>query len=163
MHGRGTAAPEGQSGRYRELTDRVWVLCCLASSQDRPPALRAYASEARAREDLDLLVAASDVDWTVVEVPYLEPTETVMSAAEGAASAAMMPSEVQVLALSWLAEGARAEEPLPVEDPVVISPEHTRGFLSVPPEEWRDMERRGWIEDGRITEAGREAMPRKVS
>jgi len=76
-------------------------------------------------------------------------------------------SRVQALALTWMAQGAEAEGSITLDDPVVVSPRHVRGFVSVPPHEWREMEEQGWVRDGLITPDGADkvglARPQNLS
>jgi hypothetical protein len=128
----------------REAVPYVWVMCRKQAATGSVENIRAYDDEARARADLDLAEAVSDDEFWLAAVPLLRR--------EGVRDAA---NSVQRLALTWLAQGAEAEVSLPAEDPVVISPRHVRGFVSVPPEEWRMMEENGWVRNGTITAAGR--------
>lgn len=122
----------------------VWVMCRKRADTGDVENIRAYDDEVRARADLELAEAVSSDEFWLAAVPLLTNG--------GAAGAA---SSVQQLALTWLAQGAEAEVSLPGDDPVVINPRHVRGFVSVPPEEWRLMEERGWVRNGTITAAGR--------
>ncbi len=123
----------------------VWVLCRKGASGD-VESVRAFDDEARARADLELAESISEDEFWVSAVPLIET-------AEGEGTGASM-SRVQALALTWLAQGAEAEASVPLDDPVVVSPRHVRGFVSVPSHEWRDMEERGWVRDGLITPEG---------
>jgi len=86
---------------------------------------------------------------------------------QGAAGVSGDVSRVQALALTWMAQGAEAEGSITLDDPVVVSPRHVRGFVSVPSHEWREMEERGWVRDGLITPDGADmvglARPQQVS
>ena len=68
---------------------------------------------------------------------------------------------MQGLALAWLADGADAEGAAQLDDTVQVRPHHVRGFLSVPPEEWRQMEENGWVRNGILTPEGAEIIGRK--
>ena len=123
----------------------VWVLCRKRANGD-VETVRAFDDEARARADLELVDSVSDDEFWVASVPMIETVP-------GGAGAPGL-SRVQALALTWLAKGAEAEASVPLDDPVVVSPRHVRGFVSVPSHEWREMEDRGWVRDGLITPAG---------
>lgn len=113
--------------------------------------LRSFDDEARARADLELVQSVSDDEFWLSAVPFvhshLAPGETM--------------SRVQALALAWLADGAEAEGAAQLDDTVQVRPHHVRGFLSVPPEEWRHMEEKGWVRNGLLTPEGAEAIGRK--
>ncbi len=134
-----------------EPSSRMWVLCRRRAGGD-VQTIRAFDDESRARADLELVESVSEDQYWLSSVPL------VRSDAAGAIL------HVQALALDWLAQGAEAEVGIPVDDPVVVSPRHVRGFVSVPAHEWRLMEERGWVRDGLITPEGAaqvgQAMPR---
>jgi hypothetical protein len=122
----------------------IWVMCRKLAVSGAVETVRAYDDEVRARADLELAEVVSDDAFWLAMVPLMTAT------AAGAAA-----TSVQRLALTWLAQGAEAEISLPGDDPVVISPRHVRGFVSVPPDEWRRMEELGWVRHGAITPEGR--------
>ncbi|MBO6784254.1 MAG: hypothetical protein JJ899_13430 [Alphaproteobacteria bacterium] len=132
----------------------VWVLC-RRRSDGEVETVRAFDDEARACADLELAASVSGDEFWVSAVPLIE------SATDGSGRSGM--SRVQALALSWLAQGAEAEASVPLEDPVVVSPRHVRGFVSVPSHEWREMEERGWVRDGLITPEGAARIGRSGS
>lgn len=142
------SGPDGndRSPRAVRLTPtlRVWVLCRKAAGGDAVENVRAYDDEARAQADLELAESVSPDEFWLAAVPFLQ-SETVNRGRM---------SSVQRLALTWLAQGAEAEVSIPETDPVVISPRHVRGFVSVPPDEWHEMEERGWVRNGLITPEG---------
>ena len=135
----------------------VWVLCRKRTSGD-VETVRAFDDEARARSDLELAASVSDDEFWVAAVPLIET-------APGGANGSNGISRVQALALTWLAQGAEAEASVPLDDPVVVSPRHVRGFVSVPSHEWQEMEDRGWVRDGLITPSGADqvGLVRKMS
>lgn len=128
----------------RAAVPHVWVMCRRVAATGAVDNIRAYDDEARAQADLDLAEAVSGDEFWLSAVPLLTGEPSMDSV-----------SSVQRLALTWLAQGAEAEVAEPDTDPVVISPRHVRGFVSVPPEEWRQMEERGWVRDGLITADGK--------
>lgn len=128
----------------RTALPHVWVMCRRNANDGSVDSIRAYDDEDRAKADLELAEAVSDAEFWLSAVPLL-------SADAGSGQA----SSVQRLALTWLAQGAEAEVSTPHTDPVVISPRHVRGFVSVPPDEWRQMEERGWVRKGMITADGK--------
>lgn len=155
------ADTEGPSGRRSDASvkaaespERVWVLC-RKRADGEVDTIRAFDDEARARADLELAESVSGDQFWLSAVPLMQ---TDSAPARGM-------SRVQALALTWLAQGAEAESSVPLDDPVVVSPHHVRGFVSVPSHEWREMEERGWVRDGLITPDGADrvglAHPRK--
>lgn len=156
---RGTAMAANESEAVRTVAQAdapmavptIWVLC-RRKAGGAIETLRAFEDETRARADLDLAETISPEEFWVAAVPLIASVAPAPAAAGGALS------RVQALALTWLAQGAEADAPMPVDDPVVISPQHVRGFVSVPPHEWREMEDRGWVRDGLITPAGAAAV-----
>lgn len=131
----------------RPRSAQVWVLCRRPAGNGSAAAtenVRAYDDESRARADLELAESVSEDEFWLAAVPLLETQEPVSKRM----------SSVQRLALTWMAQGAEAEVPMPDSDPVVISPRHVRGFVSVPPDEWFEMEERGWVRNGMITPEG---------
>ncbi len=130
----------------------IWVLCRRGDSGD-VETVRAFDDEARARADLELAECVSNDEFWLAAVPMVETGSNV--------SEPDALSPVQVLALSWLVQGAEAEAIAPVEEPVVVSPRHVRGFVSVPPHEWRDLEERGLVSDGLITPEGAARVGRR--
>lgn len=135
----------------------VWVLC-RKQSNGEVETVRAFDDAARARADLDLAASVSKDEFWIAVVPMIAAAPEGLNGPNGI-------SRVQALALSWLAQGADAEVSVPLEDPVVISPRHVRGFVSVPTHEWQDMEDRGWVRDGLITPSGADkvGLVRKMS
>lgn len=127
----------------RPQSAQIWVMCRKNSGTGALENVRAYDDKERARADLELAESVSDDEFWLAAVPFL---------AIGAPVDAL--SSVQRLALTWLSRGAEAEVSTPDSDPVVISPRHVRGFVSVPPDEWQVMEERGWVRNGMITPAG---------
>ncbi len=125
--------------------ENIWVLCRKRADGD-VETVRAFDDEDRARADLDLAASISDDEFWVSAVP--------MMCAPPASAVAGDVSPVQALALTWMAQGAEAEGSITFDDPVVVSPRHVRGFVSVPAHEWREMEERGWVRDGLITPEG---------
>lgn len=123
----------------------VWVLC-RKGPDGGVETIRAFDDETRARADLELAGSISADQFWVSVVPLV--------GARAAASPTEDVSRVQALALTWMAQGAEAEGSEPLDDPVVVSPRHVRGFVSVPSHEWREMEERGWVRDGLITPDG---------
>ena len=123
----------------------VWVLCRKSADGD-VETIRAFDDEARARADLELAESISNDQFWVSAVPLMRAQAT------GAAPGGV--SHVQALALTWMAQGAEAEGSITLDDPVVVSPRHVRGFVSVPSHEWREMEEQGWVRDGLITPDG---------
>lgn len=138
--------PAGGRAAASAAVRHVWVMCRKVAGNGVVENIRAYDDETRARADLELAEAVSEDEFWLAAVPFL--------AADGAGGGAAL-SSVQRLALTWLAQGAEAEITIPDEDPVVISPRHVRGFVSVPPDEWQHMEERGWVRNGMITAEGR--------
>lgn len=126
--------------------DSVWVLCRkrAGGADGDVETIRAFDDEARARADLELAESVSGDQFWLSAVPLMR--------AHGGASGDV--SRVQALALSWMAQGAEAEGSITLDDPVVVSPRHVRGFVSVPAHEWREMQERGWVRDGLITPDG---------
>ncbi|NKB50450.1 MAG: hypothetical protein GKS02_13920 [Alphaproteobacteria bacterium] len=122
---------------------RVWVLCRKRANGDFE-SLRSFDDEARARADLELVQSVSSDEFWLAAVPLVQAPQ--------AAGEALSP--VQALALSWLADGAEAEGSAELDDTVQIRPAHVRGFLSVPPEEWRRMAEKGWVRNGLLTPEG---------
>ena len=135
----------------------VWVLCRKQASGD-VEAVRAFDDEARARADLELAASVSNDEFWVATVPLIAAAPEGENGPNGI-------SRVQALALTWLAQGALAEVSVPLDGPVVVSPRHVRGFVSVPTHEWQDMEDRGWVRDGLITPSGADqvGLVRKMS
>lgn len=125
----------------------VWVLC-RKDANGRVENLRAFTDPARAQIDLELVDSVSSDEFWLAALPL------VGDAPDGATR----PSPAQVLALSWLSQGAEAEVPVAGDDPVVINPRHVRGFVSLPPHEWREMDDKGWVRDGMITPTGAAIM-----
>lgn len=128
--------------------DNVWVLCRKRAdgADGDVETVRAFDDEARARADLELVESVSGDQFWVSTVPLMR--------AHGGAGASGDVSRVQALALTWMAQGAEAEGSITLDDPVVVSPRHVRGFVSVPVHEWREMQERGWVRDGMITPDG---------
>lgn len=147
------AAKEGPTERSPETlaaaesapADRVWVLC-RKRADGEVETIRAFDDEARARADLELAENVSGDEFWVSAVPLI-------CAHDGSGSTGDV-SHVQALALTWMAQGAESEGSITLDDPVVVSPRHVRGFVSVPAHEWREMEERGWVRDGLITPDG---------
>lgn len=137
-----------------EAVPGVWVLCRKQAGGE-VESVRAFDDETRARADLELAASVSDDEFWIATVPLIATAE----------NSANVLSRVQGLALSWLAQGADAEVSVPLDDPVVVSPRHVRGFVSVPTHEWQDMEDRGWVRDGLITPSGADqvGLVRKLS
>jgi len=135
----------------------IWVLCRKRTGGD-VETVRAFDDEARASADLELAASVSDDEFWIASVPMIET-------GPGGANGARGISRVQALALTWLAQGAEAEASVPLDDPVVVSPRHVRGFVSVPSHEWQEMEDRGWVRDGLITPSGADqvGLVRKLS
>ena len=129
----------------------VWVLCRKRSNGEFE-SLRSFDDEARARADLELVQSVSEDEFWLAAVPFVQ------SKAE---AASQLMSRVQSLALAWLADGAEAEGAAQLDDTVQVRPLHVRGFLSVPPEEWRRMEEKGWVRNGMITPEGADIIGRK--
>jgi len=127
----------------------VWVLCRKRPNGD-VETIRAFDDEARARADLELVESVSGDQFWVSSVPLIQ----------AASSATDEISPAQALALTWMAQGAEAEGSVTLDDPVVVSPQHVRGFVSVPSHEWREMEERGWVRDGLITPDGADKVGR---
>lgn len=138
--------------------ENMWVLCRRHADGD-VETIRAFDDETRARADLELAESVSGDEFWVSAVPLMR--------AQSVGGASGEPSPVQALALTWLAQGAEAEGSIAFDDPVVVSPSHVRGFVSVPAHEWREMEARGWVRDGLITPDGADkvglARPRQAS
>lgn len=135
------------------VSNNVWVLC-RKNSTGEFESLRSFDDEARARADLELVQSVSDDEFWLTAVPFVQT-----STEEPGQSM----SRVQSLALTWLADGAEAEGAAQLDDTVQVRPQHVRGFLSVPPEEWRQMEEKGWVRNGMITPEGAEVIGRKQS
>jgi hypothetical protein len=129
----------------------VWVLCRKRGNGEFE-SLRSFDDEARARADLDLVQSVSDDEFWLAAVPFVQSKTDLPGQSM---------SRVQSLALTWLADGAEAEGSAQLDDTVQIRPHHVRGFLSVPPEEWRQMEEKGWVRNGMITPEGAEFIGRK--
>ncbi len=125
----------------------VWVLCRKRPNGD-VETIRAFDDEARARADLELVESVSGDQFWLSSVPLIQ----------AASSATNEISPAQALALTWMAQGAEAEGSVTLDDPVVVSPRHVRGFVSVPSHEWREMEERGWVRDGLITPDGADKL-----
>lgn len=129
---------------------RVWVLTRKRANGE-VESLRSFDDEARARADLELVQSVSDDEFWIAAVPLVQsPTQT--------SGPAM--SHVQALALSWLADGAEVEGAAQLDETVQVRPPHVRGFLSVPPEEWRQMEEKGWVRNGILTPEGAQKIGR---
>jgi hypothetical protein len=133
------------------VSNNVWVLC-RKNSTGEFESLRSFDDEARARADLELVQSVSDDEFWLTEVPFVQTS---------AEASGQLMSRVQSLALTWLADGAEAEGAAQLDDTVQVKPQHVRGFLSVPPEEWRQMEEKGWVRNGMITPEGAEVIGRK--
>jgi hypothetical protein len=129
----------------------VWVLCRKRANGEFE-SLRSFDDEARARADLELVQSVSEDEFWLAAVPFVQ---------SNAESTGQSMSRVQSLALAWLADGAEAEGAAQLDDTVQVRPHHVRGFLSVPPEEWRQMEERGWVRNGMITPEGAGIIGRK--
>jgi hypothetical protein len=129
----------------------VWVLSRKRSTGEFEN-LRSFDDEARALADLELVQAVSDDEFRLAAVPLIQ-------------SRTQPPGElmtpVQRLALAWLVDGADAEGAAQLDDTVQVRPHHVRGFLSVPPEEWRQMEENGWVRNGILTPEGAKVIGRK--
>ncbi|MFT5180636.1 MAG: hypothetical protein ACI8S3_000510 [Alphaproteobacteria bacterium] len=128
----------------------VWVLCRKRGDGEFD-ILRSFDDEARARADLDLVQSVSNDEFWLAAVPFVQSLH----------SPGDLMSPVQALALTWLADGALAEGAAQLDDTVQIRPSHVRGFLSVPPEEWRRMEEQGWVRNGLLTPEGAAVIGRK--
>ena len=128
----------------------VWVLCRKRSDGEFEN-LRSFGDEARARADLELVQSVSDDEFWLAAVPFLPPIHP----------AGNRMTRVQALALAWLADGAEVEGAAQLDDTVQVRPKHVRGFLSVPPEEWRHMEEEGWVRNGLLTPEGAKLIGRK--
>ena len=133
------------------VSNNVWVLC-RKNSTGEFESLRSFDDEARARADLELVQSVSDDEFWLTAVPFVQTS---------AEASGQLMSRVQSLALTWLADGAEAEGAAQLDDTVQVKPQHVRGFLSVPPEEWRQMEEKGWVRNGMITPEGAEVIGRK--
>jgi len=129
----------------------IWVLC-RKRADGQFESLRSFDDEARARADLELVQSVSSDEFWLSSVPFVQS----LAQAPGQTM-----SRVQSLALSWLADGADAEGSAELDDTVQVRPHHVRGFLSVPPEEWRQMEEMGWVRNGLLTPEGASAIGRK--
>lgn len=129
----------------------VWVLCRKRSNGEFE-SLRSFDDEARARADLELVQSVSGDEFWLTAVPFVQTI---------APPPGELMSRVQGLALAWLADGADAEGAAQLDDTVQVRPHHVRGFLSVPPEEWRQMEENGWVRNGILTPEGAEVIGRK--
>ena len=128
----------------------VWVLC-RKNGEGEFENLRTFDDEARARADLELVQSVSGDEFWLAAVPFvqsIQPPGEILSL-------------VQALALTWLADGAEAEGASQLDDTVQVRPTHVRGFLSVPPEEWRRMEEEGWVRNGLLTLEGAALIGRK--
>lgn len=147
----------GMNAASEAAVPGVWVLCRKRTDGD-VETVRAFDDEARARADPELAASVSDDEFWIAAVPLIET-------ARGGANGTNGISRVQALALTWLAQGAEAEASVPLDDPVVVSPRHVRGFVSVPSHEWQEMEDRGWVRDGLITPSGADqvGLVRKLS
>ncbi len=132
-------------------TGTVWVLCRKRGDGEFE-SLRSFDDEARARADLELVQSVSEDEFWLSAVPFVQTAIP--------APGELM-SRVQGLALAWLADGAEAEGAAELDDTVQVRPHHVRGFLSVPPEEWRQMEEKGWVRNGLLTPEGAEVIGRK--
>lgn len=143
----GAAAPEvesdGQAG--------IWVLCRKQANGD-VDIVRAFDDAGRARADLELAESVSGDEFWLSAVPLVDGAPADRQAVDDEMT------RVQALALTWMAQGAEAEASVPLDEPVVVSPRHVRGFVSVPSHEWRVMEERGWVRDGLITPDGAEKV-----
>lgn len=128
----------------------VWVLCRKRANGEFE-SLRSFDDEARARADLELVQSVSSDEFWLAAVPFVQSTQP----------AGELVSPVQSLALAWLADGAEAEGSADLDDTVQIRPNHVRGFLSVPPEEWRRLEEQGWVRNGLLTPDGAAMIGRK--
>lgn len=128
----------------------VWVLW-RKHADGETETVRAFDDEVRARADLELAESVSGDQFWLTAVPLIETASDRESAPHNL-------SRVQALALTWLAQGAEAEASVPLDDPVVVSPRHVRGFVSVPSHEWREMEDNGWVRDGLVTPSGAEQV-----
>ena len=129
---------------------RVWVLR-RKNGEGEFENLRTFDDEARARADLELVQSVSGDEFWLAAVPFvqsIQPPGEILS-------------PVQALALTWLADGAEAEGASQLDDTVQVRPTHVRGFLSVPPEEWRRMEEEGWVRNGLLTLEGAALIGRK--
>ena len=129
----------------------VWVLCRKCANGEFE-SLRSFDDEARARADLELVQSVSEDEFWLAAVPFVQSKTE---------SPGQLMSRVQSLALTWLADGAEAEGAAQLDDTVQVRPLHVRGFLSVPPEEWRQMEEKGWVRNGMITPEGAEIIGRR--
>jgi len=130
----------------------VWVLSRKRENGDFEN-LRSFNDEAQARNDLALAQYLSNDEFWLNPVPFIQ----------SASSPGELLSPVQSLALTWLADGAEAEGASQLDDTVQVRPTHVRGFLSVPPEEWRRMEEEGWVRNGMLTPDGAAIIGRKRS
>ncbi|MEP4377851.1 MAG: hypothetical protein ABJ215_11665 [Alphaproteobacteria bacterium] len=133
------------AGAATAPAENLWVLCRKSAEGD-VETIRAFDDEARARADLELAESVSRDQFWVSSVPLM--------CAHAAGGLSGNVSRVQALALTWMAQGAEAEGSITLDDPVVVSPRHVRGFVSVPSHEWREMEQNGWVRDGLITPEG---------
>lgn len=129
----------------------IWVLSRKRADGELE-SLRSFDDEARARADLELVQNVSEDQFWLARVPFMQSRQT----APGERL-----SPVQRLALAWLADGAEAEGAAHLEDTVQVRPHHVRGFLSVPPEDWRQMEEQGWVRNGMLTPEGAAIIGRK--
>lgn len=137
--------PETPAAGAPARAEFMWVLCRKRADSE-VETIRAFDDEARARADLELVESVSGDQFWVSSVPLVR--------ARDGSGATGDPSRVQALALTWMTQGAEAEGSINFGDPVVVSPRHVRGFVSVPAHEWREMEERGWVRDGLITPEG---------
>jgi len=128
----------------------VWALC-RKNGEGEFESLRSFDDEARARADLELVQSVSSDEFWLAAVPFVQSAQP----------AGEKLSPVQALALTWLADGAEAEGASQLDDTVQVRPTHVRGFLSVPPEEWRRMEEEGWVRNGLLTLEGAAIIGRK--
>lgn len=143
----GAPGADARTGSQKSVP-RIWVMCRKVAGSGAVENIRAYEDESRARADLELAEAVSDDEFWLAAVPFLEGDRFAAA------------TSVQKLALTWLSQGAEAEVSIPDDDPVVINPRHVRGFVSVPPDEWRRMEERGWVRNGMITAEGKAQLDR---
>ncbi len=128
----------------------VWVLC-RKRENGAFESLRSFDDEARARADLELVQSVSGDEFWLAVVPFIQSIQP----------PGELMSRVQGLALAWLADGAEAEGAAQLDDTVQVRPNHVRGFLSMPPEEWRQMEENGWVRNGILTPEGAQVIGRK--
>ncbi len=144
-HDTGTVSENEPSPAVRDIdVTNIWVLSRKRADGELE-SLRSFDDEARARADLELVQSVSDDQFWLAAVPFVQSK----SEAPGERI-----SPVQRLALTWLADGAEAEGAAQLDETVQVRPQHVRGFLSVPPEEWRRMEEMGWVRNGILTPEG---------